>query len=209
MNSVVYPADRTDCVPNSYEMRLALDGECFLKAGGHREVDGLTLEQAYGVRNLRLVASGKKPDCMQHSTKAARGVGATAESEEIDLVPGLIGSHQELVGIRYIFGNAVAEGETDNFRPPFTNLSERGAGSHRSHTRMVVGDLTGIALHHLVKLDYIRIPNAKLVARAVTTNYDVLHMYLHSKERVPLVACLFSGWSDRCFAARRRADVHI
>src|SRR5712671_3933957 len=164
---VIDPAHRAYGIPHPDKVRLALGREGLLKVGCHMEIDWLLLDHANCVWDQAFIALGEKTESVQHATETAGSVCAAAEAKHVNIVAGLEHPHQELVGIRHIIGDAVAECETDDFRPPLPNAGESTSRAHRANAWMVVGDLRFVADEHLVQLDYVGILDAELIARTV------------------------------------------
>src|SRR5262245_61948533 len=111
---------------------------------------------------------------MQHPAEAARRIGATAETEDVNVVARLKVPHQKLVGICHVVRNPVTECLTNELRPPVANTAEGATRTHRADTGVIVVDLGFVADEGLIDLHYIGVLSTKLIASAVATDHDIL-----------------------------------
>src|SRR5262249_41583496 len=167
---VVYPSHGADGIPDPNEMRFAIARESLLEVRRDPEVDRLTLDHANGVWDQALIALSQQADAMKHPAQGAGGIGAAAKTEHVDPVTRLERLHHELVGVRYVVGQPIAEGQADSASPPFADAGQRAPSPHRADAGMVISDLVRITNQHLIELDDVGLPLAELVAGTVAAD---------------------------------------
>ena len=189
------PADGGDGVPHADEMGAATGGGH--GAGGVDAGEGLAEllagapvgvggggagaefvdlpEEADGVGHEVLRAGAQEPEVMEQAGEGAGGVGAAAEPEEEDAVPGPVLLHQEGVGLGEVARDAGAEGEPGQDRRLLADPRPHGGRGQGADAGVVADELLrgGIAVEDLDEADDVGVLGAELVVRAVAADEEI------------------------------------
>src|SRR5262245_332877 len=170
---VVDPSNRANSIPDTHEMRFAFAREGLLEVRRHVKPYAAPLDHSDRIRDQPLVVLGQQADDVKHSTKRPGRVSTPAEAEDIDAVARFVSPHQELVSVGNVVRDTITKRESQHPGPPLADSSQRAPHSHRTDSRVVIGNLGRIANQRLVELDHVGITIAELVAGSVATDHYV------------------------------------
>src|SRR6185369_2874694 len=100
------------------------------------------------------------------------GVGAAAEPENVNLIAGLVGLHEDAVAVFHVAQKPGAKGEALDHIPALGNLRTEPALRHGPDARIIERQLALITEGDLVGAQHVGVVAGELVIGAVATKDD-------------------------------------
>src|SRR5580704_2436355 len=102
---------------------------------------------------MPFVASTQQTIAVKHPSQSAGRISSTRKTEDVNVIAVVVHLHQIAISIQHIRRKSGAEGQTFHLGPKSWNSMADGWITHRTYTRVIIGDLVVRDAQSRVELD--------------------------------------------------------